>query len=107
MGMVRLLMPSEGRIFMLMDGPISTCICDGMTLPNIWFSIPIPASPESDGSFRIQPLVEAEGAGGPLPVAAAFTLQDDFLAQCVGALFLLQGIDVVGGEVLVYVHAVL
>ena len=63
--------------------------------------------PESDGSFRIQPLVEAEGAGGPLPAAAAFTLQDDFLAQCVGALFLLQGIDVVGGEVLVYVHAVL
>ena len=42
--------------------------------------------PESDGSFRIQPLVEAEGAGGPLPVAAAFTLQDDFLAQCVGCL---------------------
>ena len=25
--------------------------------------------PESDGSFRIQPLVEAEGAGGPLPVS--------------------------------------
>lgn len=29
MGMVRLLMPSEGRIFMLMDGPISTCIAMG------------------------------------------------------------------------------
>ena len=50
MGMVRLLMPSEGRIFMLMDGPISTCICDGMTLPNIWFSIPIPASLKVTGA---------------------------------------------------------
>lgn len=50
MGMVRLLMPSEGRIFILMDGPISTCICDGMTLPNIWFSIPIPASLKVTGA---------------------------------------------------------
>ena len=39
MGMVRRLMPSDVRIFILMDGPISTCICDGMTLPNIWFSL--------------------------------------------------------------------
>ena len=37
-----------------------------------------------------------------MPAAAAFTLQDDFLAQCVGALFLLQGIDAVSYTHLIF-----
>ena len=61
---------------------------------------------ESDGSLRVEPLVEAAHSGSPLPAASGFGFEDNFLAQCLGVLLLHHGIDVLFREVLVQIHVV-
>ena len=61
---------------------------------------------EGDGRVGIEPLVEGAGACGPLPAAAGFGLQHQFLAYGLGVLLLHHGVDVLFREVLVQVHVV-
>ena len=61
---------------------------------------------ESDGRIGAQPLVLEVGSGGPLPTAIGLGTEGNLFADDLAELFLLQGVKVGSGEVLIHEHIV-
>ena len=76
--------------------------CVGIVYYQLLDALPL----EEDWRRGLKPLVETESPRRPLPPPTGIGLEDDFLAHRVRTLFLHQGKDVAGREVLVHGHAV-